>query len=90
MEHHLRGRRGPFRRLRSSPTHQSLPCARNCEAFLIQHPFDLENGLDIGAYVNPLTAPTLFGLEEGEFSFPVSQDIRLESSDATHLTDLIK
>ena len=67
MQNHFRGRAELFRRLLSTPTRQLFPRSCNREAFFIQHPFNFEYSLDVFTHVDPLAAPTLFGMQQWKF-----------------------
>jgi hypothetical protein len=59
-------------------------------AFIVQHPLDLQDGLDIALDVEPLIPSTFLGLQEAEFGFPKAQDVCRKLRELTDFTDLIK
>ena len=53
---------------------EMLAGADDGEAFVVEQPFYLKNGLDVLSAVQAMAAGTFYRLERGEFRFPVAED----------------
>ena len=64
--------------------------ARNGETFVVKETFDLENGFDVFAAIEAVTAETFHRLQRGKFGFPVTEDESFGRSEAADFADAEK
>jgi len=60
------------------------------ETFLVEKAFDFENGFDVVAAVETMSAGAFHRLQSWEFRLPVTQDEGLRSRQAAHFADAEK
>jgi hypothetical protein len=60
------------------------------KTLFIEQALDFENGLNVFAAVEPMAAGTFYGLQRGEFGFPVAQDESLGGGEAADFANAEK